>query len=207
VPKQAHNVSVSLDRVSVPMEEPRLRPVGRPTKNAAKRPITRAFRMAYAPKASPTSPSLRSILGDSRGLTWSPGKGPTCPDSSRISGKTNDFAMLGKRYPQTSNPFSDAMKQGKALQGAPPWARYRIHWQKHSSDVSDARVACHRPNRGHRRDERDWARLLAAEKARDAGSSARPPRNQSNCARYRPLTPASRSSGRPALSQSSMPPA
>jgi hypothetical protein len=47
VPKQAHNVSVSLDRVSVPMEEPRLRPVGRPTKNAAKRPITRAFRMAY----------------------------------------------------------------------------------------------------------------------------------------------------------------
>lgn len=47
VPKHAHNVSVSLDRVSVPLEEPRPRPAGRPTKNAAKRPITRAFRMAY----------------------------------------------------------------------------------------------------------------------------------------------------------------
>jgi hypothetical protein len=47
VPKRAHNVSVSLDRVSVPIEEPRPRPAGRPTKKAAKRPITRAFRMAY----------------------------------------------------------------------------------------------------------------------------------------------------------------
>jgi len=47
VPKEAHNISVSLDRVSVPMEEPRQKPVGRPRKNAAKRPISRAFRMAY----------------------------------------------------------------------------------------------------------------------------------------------------------------
>ena len=54
VPKEAHDVSVSLDRVSLPMEEPSTRPVERPTKKAGKkqkrtprRPIDRVYRMAY----------------------------------------------------------------------------------------------------------------------------------------------------------------
>lgn len=46
-PAEAKSVSVSLDRVSVPMEEPRKRPRGRPKKRAPKRPIERNFRMAY----------------------------------------------------------------------------------------------------------------------------------------------------------------
>ena len=47
IPEDASSVSVSLDRVSVPMEEPRPRPAGRPKKGAAKRPVARNFRMAY----------------------------------------------------------------------------------------------------------------------------------------------------------------
>jgi len=46
VPAEAHSLSVSLDRVRVPMEEPRPRPVGRPRKGAPKRPVQRKFHMA-----------------------------------------------------------------------------------------------------------------------------------------------------------------
>lgn len=47
VPRKAMVVSISLDRVALPMEEPLPRPVGRPKKGAAKRPVARVFRMAY----------------------------------------------------------------------------------------------------------------------------------------------------------------
>jgi len=47
LPPEAFSVSASLDRVSVPMEEPRPRPVGRPRKGAAKNPVARVHRMAY----------------------------------------------------------------------------------------------------------------------------------------------------------------
>lgn len=52
IPAEARALSVSLDRVSVPMEEPRPRPVGRPKRDAAKRPVARNFRMAYCATVS-----------------------------------------------------------------------------------------------------------------------------------------------------------
>lgn len=47
VPDEARSISVSMDRVAVPMEEPRERGPGRPRRGEAKRPVNRVFRMAY----------------------------------------------------------------------------------------------------------------------------------------------------------------
>lgn len=47
MPVEAAAMSVALDRVSVPMEEPAARRAGRPRKDAPKRPVERNFRMAY----------------------------------------------------------------------------------------------------------------------------------------------------------------
>lgn len=48
IPAEAHSISVSLDRVSVPMEEPRSGPVEYKKNGAPKRMIQRVYRMAYA---------------------------------------------------------------------------------------------------------------------------------------------------------------
>lgn len=47
LPAETATLSVSLDRVAMPMEEPRPKPPGRPRKDAPKRPVQRVYRMAY----------------------------------------------------------------------------------------------------------------------------------------------------------------
>src|SRR5260221_10160465 len=47
IPDKVKSLAILLDRVSLPVEEPRKRKAGRPKKGAAKKPITRAFRMAW----------------------------------------------------------------------------------------------------------------------------------------------------------------
>lgn len=47
IPPDARAISVALDRVSVPLAEPRKRPPGRPRKDGPKRPQTVTYRMAY----------------------------------------------------------------------------------------------------------------------------------------------------------------
>ncbi len=47
IPDAATGIAVSLERVCVPVEEPRPRPAGRPRKGAPKKPVQRGFRQAY----------------------------------------------------------------------------------------------------------------------------------------------------------------
>jgi len=48
LPDEVRSASVGLDRVSMPMIEPRKLPPGTPKKDAPKRPITVAWRMAWS---------------------------------------------------------------------------------------------------------------------------------------------------------------
>lgn len=47
IPDKARSLTISLDRVSVPVEEPRKRKVGRPKRGEAKNPVARVYRMAW----------------------------------------------------------------------------------------------------------------------------------------------------------------
>lgn len=94
IPDEATGITVSLDRVATPMEEPRKRPVGRPKKGAAKRPIARVWRMSYCATVT---------LHDAHGkglLTLRYGAMPGCdPDEEIVAALEHDVKTLCARRP------------------------------------------------------------------------------------------------------------
>jgi hypothetical protein len=92
IPDKVRSLTILLDRVSLPMEEPRKRQRGRPKKGEAKRPITRAFRMAWVGSIT---------LNDADGTTMSAiryGQMPTKNPSQLLKSMKGDVvALLGKR--------------------------------------------------------------------------------------------------------------
>lgn len=93
LPPEARSVSVSLDRVSVPIEEPRARPRGRPAEGAPKRPVTRAWRMAYC-----ATVSLHDAEGETlRTLRY--GRMPATGAATLCEGLCDDVLALLKKRP------------------------------------------------------------------------------------------------------------
>lgn len=93
LPEAASSVSVSLDRVSVPMEEPKARPPGRPRKGSPKRSVQRVYRMAYCATVT---------LHDAKGkglLTIRYGRMPKGQIKKLVEGLCDDVVRLRERRP------------------------------------------------------------------------------------------------------------
>jgi hypothetical protein len=88
IPERTRSVSVSLDRVSVPFEEQRCRPRGRPRRGAPKRPVTRNWRMAYVGTVT-----LHDEHGDAL-HTIRYGRVPTEGCSDMVEGMLDDVKHL-----------------------------------------------------------------------------------------------------------------
>jgi hypothetical protein len=119
VPKEARSVSAGLDRVAVPMEELKKRPVGRPRKGAPKKPVERNFRMAYAGtvtlhdgdgKALHTLRYGRMPESDVGGLCESLGA-----DVAMLLGKRSDLkvALLADGAPEMKNLLASEVNEEK----------------------------------------------------------------------------------------------
>jgi hypothetical protein len=94
LPAEVKSVSAGLDRMSLPMAEPRPRPPGRPRKDAPKRPITVAWRMTWVA-------TLTMHDKDGNALhTIRYGAMPDDGASSLLQGVTGDIRELLHKQPR-----------------------------------------------------------------------------------------------------------
>ena len=92
-PAETVSLSVSLDRGSLPMVEPRKRPVGRPRKDAPKEPKARVFHMAYCGTVT-----LHDAAGEAL-HTLRYGCMPKSGGDDLCIGLAGDVAELLRRHP------------------------------------------------------------------------------------------------------------
>jgi hypothetical protein len=93
VPSEARSISVSLDRVAVPFEEPRKRSAGRPRRGDPKRPINRVWRMVYVA-------TVTIHDGEGEALhTIRYGRVPNSGSEDLVAGMLGDVKILRKRRP------------------------------------------------------------------------------------------------------------
>ena len=94
IPDKAKSLTVLLDRVSLPMEEPRKRGPGRPKKGAARKPIVRAFRMPWVGAIT---------INDGEGASMSAiryGQMPTKTPSQLLESMQGDVLALLAKSPR-----------------------------------------------------------------------------------------------------------
>jgi hypothetical protein len=122
IPKAAASLSVGLDRVSVPMEEPRPRPVGRPKKDAPKNPVVRKYRMAFVGTLTVHDAEGKSLgclrngrmpQGDAKGLVAG-----LAADAAALLAKRPDLKMaaLVDGAPEMHNLLVPALKSATGVE-------------------------------------------------------------------------------------------
>lgn len=129
IPASVTGVSVSLDRVCMPVEEPRPRPVGRPRKRAPKKPVQRVFRQAYC-----ATVTLHDAIRESVALVRDEQLSPEASPFLTVWSLQKWAELVGhSHWPE----WVEELGLGEGVDGTPPteddgvaWS-FALAWQLH----------------------------------------------------------------------------